>query len=495
MTKTVYIAATDEHIAARVGSQLETAGVQVRLFSAVERLLEWLEEELPDVVVVEDPASVPDETLNNLFVDIPTVVIGAHMPLPQRLHYFQLGAHDVVSFHQYPEETTAAVVQNLLFRLLDLTHIRYQNLTTGNLEIFSLQEIFENAFVEGKSLIIKISLNDWSTTVRIGMGHILSVTPAHPEEHPLDTLLKTFQLPAGSFIIRKFEMKRPEKSAFPSIAGILTEAEYQRREFQKVLDAWGEKNPALEINEKALKKFKPDSAQTLLLDTIRRHPLLREAVIMAPGNLLQNLHQVQQLKDAGVIHFVGQKPMEQEVLLPEDVQFLKQHVFPENVTFGKFIVVGLPTSGKSELIRTFAGLNQAPLKQVQSLDFTRIRLNESLQLALFGVSIDEHFQPILEKISEGVQAIIFLVDYNSPERFEYTKYLVHSILNTYDVHFVVGVTHIEGDADTALQDVRNALDIPEPLDVVAVNPTNFGEVRRLLYNLKRMPHVEAEEET
>ena len=186
--------------------------------------------------------------------------------------------------------------------------------------------------------------------------------------------------------------------------------------------------------------------------------------------------------------------MEREALLPEDVEFLQQHVFPENVTFGKFIVVGLPTSGKSEFIRTFAGLNQAPLKQVQSLDFTRIRLNDSLQLALFGVSIDEHFQPILEKISEGVQAIIFLVDYGSPERFEYTKYLIHSILNTYDVHFVVGVTHIDGDAEAAIRDVRDALDIPEPLDVVAVNPTNFGEVRRLLYRLKRLPHAEAEEE-
>ncbi len=494
MTKTVYIAATDENLAERLGTQLEATGIQVRLFSAVDRLLEWLEEELPDAIVMEDPAETAEETLNTVFVDIPTIVIGTHMVLPQRLRYFKLGAHDVLSLHHYSEDAIARVVQTLLFRLLELTHIRYQNLTTGNLEVFSLQEIFENAFVEEKSLIVKITFNEWSTTVRIGMGHILSVTPAHPKDHPLDTLLKTFQLPGGSFIIRKFEMKQAETSAFPSIAGVLAEAEYQKRAYRQFLETWGQKNPALEVHEDSLNDADLTDHDREILETIQRHPLLEEAVIFIPGNLLENLTRIQNLYDKGLLHIVGQAPAEREKLLPEDVQFLRQHIFPKNVAFGKFIIIGLPTSGKSELIRTFAGLNQAPLKQVQSLDFTRIRLDDSVQLALFGVSIDEHFQPILEKISEGVQAIIFLVDYRSPDRFEYTKYLFHNMLNTYDVHFVVGVTHTNGDGEKAVQEVRAALEIPDALEVVPIEPTRFGEVRRLLYQLKRLPHTEAEEE-
>ncbi len=493
MTKTVYICAADENLAARLGTHLESTGVQVRLFSALQRMLEWMEDELPDAVVLQAAFDVPEDELKRLFTTVPTVVVGEQLFLPQRWHWFQLGAHDVVSIHYHGENAISPLVSNVLFRLWELSDLRHQNLTTGNLEIFSLFEIFETAFKEEKSLIIKISYQDWSTTVRMGMGHLLSVTPAHPEEHPLETLLKVFLLPGGSFITRKFEMTQPEQSVFPSVVGVLAEARYWQRQFQELTKRWEEKNPAVEINESALKQYTPTALQERLLATLREYPLLSEALIHTPGNYLQLLTAAQQLYDKKIITPVGRTPAEKETLATEDVQFLRQHIFPENVTFGKLVVLGLPSSGKSELIRTFAGLNQAPLKQVQSLDFTRIRLDDTLQLALFGVSIEENFQPILEKLSEGVLAMIFLVDFQKPERFEYTKYLIHSLMNTYDVFFVVGVSNAGEQAEAAVQQVREALEVPEKINVLAINPVEFGEVRRLLYQLQRLPRQVTEE--
>ena len=494
MTKTVYICAADEDLAARLGTHLESAGIQVRLFSDFQRMMQWMAEELPALVVVEAAFQVPEELWNRLFVTVPTVVVSQQLVLPQRLQFFQLGAHDVLSLHYHGEAVLSPLVNNLLFRLRDLNDVRYQSLTTGNLEIFSLFEIFETAFKEEKSLLIKITFQDWRTTVRLGMGHILSVTPAHPDEHPLDTLLKVFLLPGGSFITRKFEMKQPEKTPFPSVIGILVEARYWQRQFQDLLNQWGLKNPVMEINEKKGKKASLTPVASRLLQTLRQFPVLHEAFIHTPGNFGQILHAAHHLFKHHIILPVDQTPETKDTLSDADVQFLRQHIFPENVTFGKLIVLGLPSSGKSELIRTFAGLNQAPLKQVQSLDFTRIRLTEELQLALFGVSIEENFQPILEKLSEGVLAMIFLVDYQKPERFEYTKYLIQSLINTYDVYFVVGVTNFGADSEAAIQKVRRELAVPDAIKVLAVNPVAFAEVRRLLYQLQRLPRSVSEED-
>jgi signal recognition particle receptor subunit beta len=82
-------------------------------------------------------------------------------------------------------------------------------------------------------------------------------------------------------------------------------------------------------------------------------------------------------------------------------------------------------------------------------------------------------------------AYIFLVDSKKEETFEYTKYLLNKMIETYSIPCVVGITNIDSGNEKQFNDMRKLLGVPEEIAVLAVDPDSFKDVIKLVYNLKR----------
>jgi signal recognition particle receptor subunit beta len=126
---------------------------------------------------------------------------------------------------------------------------------------------------------------------------------------------------------------------------------------------------------------------------------------------------------------------------------------------------------------------------VRSVDFVRINLQSNLALTLFGISLEENLLSILEKISQSMVACVFLIDYTHKDQFEFLNYIFNRIVQIYPVPFVVGLTNVKGDPEKALKEVRKQFTLPENIEFVTVEVDSFGDVRKLVYGLRK---VEAE---
>ena len=488
MPETIFIGARQDTEATRISEKLSNTGLITHLFDNVRRLQEWMAEELPDVLILDRDFFHQLAKDTELVQNIPTVVYGSPMDLGERVRLFDSGVREVVDAVEELPDRVAEVAKMVLNRARHLRPLRQKRLTYGTLKVFPVVDLLQNAILESKNLIMKIRMDGWNAKLQVFQGRLVRAEAPHLSG--IDALLKTMFLPEGTFTIRAFERHEEVATQFPSTFAIIAETRFEHQKVRDFVRKYEMENPSLQV-VKALPKKLPDELKKLL-DTIKRFQHFREILIKHPAPVWKTFKQIQWLVHKNLVQ-VAREEKRVDRLQDQDIQFLRQHLFPENVQEGKIIVLGLPTSGKSDLIRTFAGLQKSQVKTVQTLDFTRIRLANDLRLSLFGVSIEEYFQPILEKISEGVLAMIFLVDYQRPERFEYTKYLFHQFIQNYDVPFVVGVTNWENGAEDAVKRVREALEMPEMLEILPVQVTHFKDLRNLIYNLRNYTPMETEE--
>ena len=82
-------------------------------------------------------------------------------------------------------------------------------------------------------------------------------------------------------------------------------------------------------------------------------------------------------------------------------------------------------------------------------------------------------------------AYIFLVDSKMKETFEYTKYLLNKMIQTYSVPCVVGITNIGSDEDPGLNNLRRKIEIPDEIPILPINPQSFKDALHLIHNLKK----------
>ncbi len=488
MPETIFIGAKRDVEATQISDQLTHSGFATHLFDNARRLREWMADELPDVLILDFAFYRQLEERPEFFRSIPTVVYHSSMELADRVRLFDHGVREVVVTPEGLPERVAEVTKMLLNRARQLRPLRQKRLTYGTLKVFPLIDLLQNAILESKNLIMKIRMDGWHAKMQVFQGHLIATEA--PELTGVDAFLKTMFLPEGTFTVRAFERHEEVYTEYPSTFGLIAEAQFERRKIREFTRSFGVENPSLQVREPLSEDLSEEAVS--VLKAINRFRHLRELLIKHPAPLWRTFKQVEWLIQQGRVQ-VRKEKMKVDRLQDQDIQFLRQHLFPENVQEGKIIVLGLPSSGKSDLIRTFAGLQKSQVKSVQSLDFTRIRLANDLRLSLFGVSIEEYFQPILEKISQGVLAIIFLVDFQRPERFEYTKYLFHQFIQNYDVPFVVGVTNWGDGAEDAVRQVRRALEVPDTLEILPIQVTHFNDLRNLIYHLRNYTRSEAEE--
>ncbi|MDN3026840.1 ATP/GTP-binding protein [Streptomyces sp. S.PB5] len=116
-----------------------------------------------------------------------------------------------------------------------------------------------------------------------------------------------------------------------------------------------------------------------------------------------------------------------------------------------------------------------------SLDFGKISLNDSLMLYLFGTPGQERFWFLWNGLFKGALGAIVLVD---------TRRLASSFraieeMERQDVPFVVALNVFPDSKDYPVEEIRDALDIPEHIPVVACDARDRASSRDVLVALIR----------
>jgi signal recognition particle receptor subunit beta len=121
-----------------------------------------------------------------------------------------------------------------------------------------------------------------------------------------------------------------------------------------------------------------------------------------------------------------------------------------------------------------------------AMDFGRITFGDGLSLFLFGTPGQRRFEMMWEILSEGMIGFIVLVHAGDERSIEEAGHILETFREYADVPYVVGVSHLdetEDDDETAFAKVREALELPETVEVVPCDPREREDVKGLMLHI------------
>lgn len=481
MKRLIYIGDKDYRISDIFKEKLYSDENLIETFSDLPDVLSKLEKNSPDLILLNENLFPQTKPSREIFANTSLVIYADRMEVEEKLAFYRMGAKRVII---EPMGLVSAVVDAssiILNRHEEFHKVRQQCLNYGILQGYSLQDILQNAFLEKKNLIIKVSNNGWNAKIRILQGHIVNAIAPNLQKE--EAVLKTLHLPIGKFIIRRYQKNEGVASVIPSTPAILTQLRSEQKELQEFFEKTGSNNPKFKLAIAEEDLFL-EQTEKRLLELIKKYATLQEVQMHSPFPFLKTLRTLSSLFERKLIHPEGIGETF-EAFAEKDVQYLQENIFPEDAEEGRIIVMGVPGSGKSDLIQKIAGQPPGKIQSIKYLDFARVKLKENLNLSFLGISIDENFLPVFERLSGAMLAYIFLVDFQQEESFEYTKYLLAKMLQTYDVPLVVGITRVESGVKQALARMRKILEVPDEIALLSINPDSFRDCRELLFNLRK----------
>jgi signal recognition particle receptor subunit beta len=162
----------------------------------------------------------------------------------------------------------------------------------------------------------------------------------------------------------------------------------------------------------------------------------------------------------------------------------------------KIVVTGPFAAGKTTLIETVSqvavvgterdvtdGAKAVKSRTTVAMDFGRISFPGELSLFLFGTPGQRRFEMMWEILSEGMLGFILLVHAAEPRSVEEAVHILSTFGRYADVPYVVGVSHLDRTdrpADEVLAQVREALALPDDVEVLGCDPRSREDVKALL---------------
>jgi signal recognition particle receptor subunit beta len=165
----------------------------------------------------------------------------------------------------------------------------------------------------------------------------------------------------------------------------------------------------------------------------------------------------------------------------------------------KIVITGPFSAGKTTLIKTISEVaivgterdvtdetKSIKTKTTVAMDFGRISFAEDLSLFLFGTPGQRRFEVMWEILSEGMIGFILLVNATDERSVEEASHILDQFRKYADVPYVIGVSHLDDGNephDQVFGRVREALEVPETVDVVPCDPRVREDVKALMLRI------------
>ena len=165
----------------------------------------------------------------------------------------------------------------------------------------------------------------------------------------------------------------------------------------------------------------------------------------------------------------------------------------------KIVVTGPFNAGKTTLITSISevaivGTEREVTDETRgiktrttvAMDFGRLTFASDLSLFLFGTPGQRRFEVMWEILSEGMIGFILLVHAGDERSVEEASHILETFRQYADVPYVVGVTHldeVEEASESVFSRVREKLNIPENIELIACDPRKREDVKGLMLRI------------
>lgn len=165
----------------------------------------------------------------------------------------------------------------------------------------------------------------------------------------------------------------------------------------------------------------------------------------------------------------------------------------------KIVITGPFAAGKTTLIKTISEVSivgterdvtdetrSVKTRTTVAMDFGRLSFGDDLSLFLFGTPGQRRFEVMWEILSEGMIGFICLVNAADERSVEESAHILDQFRQYADVPYVVGVSHMDEQAEdpqVVFGKVRQALEVPDGVEVIAVDPREREDVKTLMLHI------------
>jgi small GTP-binding protein len=165
----------------------------------------------------------------------------------------------------------------------------------------------------------------------------------------------------------------------------------------------------------------------------------------------------------------------------------------------KVVVTGPFNAGKTTFIKAVSEITvlstERKVSEVSSeadagdttvaMDFGRITISDEVVLYLFGTPGQERFSFMWETLSEGMLGFVVLVDVTSGESISDAVSMISFFRDMADVPFIVAANRIEEGDATALDSVRESLQLDSDIPLFPVDARDKESVKTVLIGLMK----------
>ena len=162
----------------------------------------------------------------------------------------------------------------------------------------------------------------------------------------------------------------------------------------------------------------------------------------------------------------------------------------------KVVVTGPFAAGKTTLIRTISeitvlsterGVTDSTRKRkaetTVAMDFGRITIDRDLVLYLFGTPGQDRFDFMWEILGEGMIGYLLLIDADREDSVDQAVAIHEAFRKMARVPYVVALNRASADDHALVETVRNRLDIPGDIAILACDATDKESVKNVLLAL------------
>lgn len=153
------------------------------------------------------------------------------------------------------------------------------------------------------------------------------------------------------------------------------------------------------------------------------------------------------------------------------------------------VIVSIDDDCKDELmdILTNDNFESKEIKELGGLqiNFGKIGFDEFSQFNVISISVDKHFAPFLVSLKPRIMGLIFAFDCSQKNTWEYTKYLIHSFWEKFQIPYTIAVMNNLEQNTISMEVIRYQLHVTEEIPLLDWDPVDKTSVRELLKIITR----------
>lgn len=413
----------------------------------------------------------------------------------KRLAFYELGAKRVFDTSQPLEEIYFA----LIWPLKNIKSETNRNLTisSGKLEDIPLKNLVSTLAREERTGILKVITQNNSGKIYLRDGFIwhAKVGLFSGEE----ALLHILFWQSGNFSFHANASFDEIVTVHISLVSVLLIAEQLRQKYVKDLLSVGSMEAIVQIRYAGDLAASAIKIEDTFIENISRPVVLKQILENSVYTCYETAEKLSELKKSGFLSVTepAKKDKEKqvaEIKLPEppaDTSTLftmgEARRFDENIGLtgegeqGNILIISTRGQGSFYFMRHLVEATDDIMKE-QDISALQVEFLSDTKYTFWGLSMSEAIFDKIEKLPKNIVGLIFLIDVEEQEMYEYSGYVIRRLTDLYNIPWIPVLFNTTD--ELVRFEIRNKFNIPKHIPIYLCDVRNAVEVKDMLLNLK-----------